>query len=302
MNINGTERTRLTPIGTSSWHPLWSPNGKVLAFLSTVNDGKVNLYVAQKGSTQLTQLTSWDDMTKPTSTKLDTPFTWSPKSDEIAYCYKNQIWVVNLDNLIQTTLVTTDPDYIISSLQWAPHRENKFIAYTVHKGDNYYSIKIANPRLKDTLTLVESLKSVPLISWSSDASKLAYLSDESSVYSTTVEDTTPKGLYVGTLPILGGILAFTPADGGKRVLVLAKKTPTEPTFHVAVLDPPKNDKDIPAFKFLTEDAIDYAVWSPDGTKIAYTANGELWIMDSANGMNKTRIALTGIQFPDWSKK
>lgn len=302
MNINGTERTRLTPIGTSSWHPLWSPNGKILAFLSTVNDGKINLYTVQKGSTQLVQLTFWDDMKESTEDKLDAPFTWSPKSDEIAYCYKNQIWVVNLDTLNQTTLVSSDPDYTITSLQWAPHRENKFIAYTVRKGENYYGIKIANPRLNDTLTLVESLKAVPGISWSSDASKLAYLSDNSSVYSTTIEDTTPRGMFVGVVPVLGPKIAYTPADGGSRLMVLAKKTQDEPSYHVAVLDPVKNDKETPALKFLTEAGIDDAVWSPDGSKIAYVTSGELWTMDAANGTNKTRVAITGIQSPDWSKK
>src|ERR1700677_935687 len=115
MNTDGTERVRLTTIGTSSWHPLWSPNGKILAFLSTTNDGKENLYTIQKGSTQLTQITSWEDMPKPTPAFLQPPFSWSPKSDQIAYIYKNQVWTVSLDPLEQTTLVSVDPAFTIST-------------------------------------------------------------------------------------------------------------------------------------------------------------------------------------------
>ena len=48
MNPDGTDVTRVTPKGVDGWYPTWSPNGKLLAFLSSV-DGKVNLYVLKKG-------------------------------------------------------------------------------------------------------------------------------------------------------------------------------------------------------------------------------------------------------------
>jgi len=303
MNTDGTERTRLTTIGTSTWYPLWSPNGKILAFLSTANDGKVNLYTIQKGSSQLTQVTSWEDMSKPASLVLQAPFSWSPKSDQLAYIYKNQVWIASLDTLEQTTLVTVDPAFTVSTVCWAPHRDNKYIAYTVLRGTNYSSVFLVNPRLKDKLSLADSRVLIPSISWTSGAEELAYLSGKNSVYTTKVEDTTSQPLVSSASPDFAPFISFSPVDGSTRLLLLAKQTPNDTGYRVAVVDKPaKGDNDTGTLKYLTPAGVDSAVWSPDATKIAYVISGELWIMDSVSGMFKTRIALTGIQSPDWSRK
>ena len=303
MNTDGTERNRLTPIGTSSWHPLWSPNGKILAFLSTTNAGKVNLYIVQKGSTQLTQLTNWEDMGKPDPAFLQAPFTWSPKSDQLAYIYKNQVWTVTLDTQDQSTLVSVDPAFTIISVAWAPHRDNKYIAYTVRRGVHYSSVLLVNPRLKDQLSLVDSRRLIPAITWTSGAEELAYLSGNKAVYTTTVEDTTSKPVIVDASPDLAPYISFSPLESSTKLMLLAKQTVNDTGYRVAIVDQPaKTDQDTGKLKYLTPIGVDSAVWSPDGSKIAYVISGELWIMDSTNGLNKTRIALSGIQSPDWSKK
>ena len=303
MNTDGTERTRLTPIGTSSWHPLWSPNGKILAFLSTTNAGKVNLYVVQKGSTQLTQLTNWEDMGKPDPAFLQAPFTWSPKSDQLAYIYKNQVWTVTLDTQDQSTLVNVDPAFTIISVAWAPHRDNKYIAYTVRRGVHYSSVLLVNPRLKDKLSLADSRLLIPALTWTSGAETLAYLSGNKAVYTTTVEDTTSKPVIVDASPDVAPYVSFSPVEASTKLMLLAKQTVDDTGYRVAIVDQPaKTDKDTGTLKYLTPAGVDSAVWSPDGTKIAYVISGELWIMDSTSGLNKTRIALSGIQSPDWSKK
>jgi hypothetical protein len=177
------------------------------------------------------------------------------------------------------------------------------VAYTVRKGLNYFSVMLANPRLKDKLTLADSITSIPAITWTSGAEKLAYLSGNKSIYTTTVEDTTPKAVILSASPDIAPFISFSPVDDSTKLMLLAKQTPSDTGYKVAVVDQmSKSDQDPGTLKYLTPAGVNAAAWSPDGTKIAYVISGELWVMNSDNGLNKTRIALTGIQSPDWSKK
>ncbi len=302
MNTDGTNRNRLTPVGTSSWFPLWSPNGKWLAFLSDMKDGKMNLFILKKGTAETLQLTSFDDMRFVDASNLKPPFSWSPRSDEIVFYYHNQVWKIGMDSYAQESLTTVDTNYSISAIEWAPHRDNRYVAYLVKKGVQYFSLNLANPRLRDDLKLAES--SVPLsdISWSSDARDVAYISDNTVVYSASAQTSTPKVLVGLSGPLLGPLVSFSPAESGTTLMVLAKQDPVEMMYRVAIVEKFASDKDSGSLKYLTEPGVDYAIWSPDGSKIAYLQSGELWVMDAHTGANKTRIAATGIQSPCWSKK
>ncbi len=302
MNTDGTDRTRLTPIGTSSWFPLWSPNGKLLAFLSDMKDGKINLYVLKKGATEAQQITFFEDMSFKDATNLKPPFSWSPLSDEIAFYYHNEIRKVWEDSYELETIATVDSEFSISAIEWAPHRDNKYVAYLVKKGVNYFGLKISNPRLKDDLKLTDS--SVPLsdISWSSDARDVAYISDHTIIYSASAQTSFPKVLLSLPSSLLGSLISFSPSETGTILMVLAKQDAAESGYRVAIVDKFAKDSDPGSLKYLTEPGVDYAIWSPNGSKIAYLQSGELWVMDGLTGANKTRIAATGILSPCWSKK
>ena len=303
MNTDGTDRTRLTPMGTNSWMPIWSPNGKELVFLSNMNDEKVNFYLYIKGKKDFVQLTSYEDLAIPSVKKLKPTFTWSPKSDEIAYIYNNQIWRLEIDTQEQETLTSLDSAYSVSAIEWAPHRDNKYLAYIIKEGTNFYTIKLLNPRLKDELKLADYNNPILDISWSSDAGQVAYIVNNM-IYSGSAETSQPKSIIVNASPDLGPFLAYSPAESSTpRLLVLAKENADDAGYRVALIDQAsKNDQDPGILKFLTSPGIDSAIWSPDGSKIAYVTDGDLWVMDSSNGANKTRIAATGIQSPSWSKK
>jgi hypothetical protein len=144
---------------------------------------------------------------------------------------------------------------------------------------------------------------IPAITWTSGAEELAYLLDKNAVYTTTVEDTTSKPVIVDASPDLAPYVSFSPVESSTKLMLLAKETTDDTGYRVAIVDQPaKTDQETGKLKYLTPAGVDSAVWSPDGTKIAYVISGELWIMDSISGLNKTRIALSGIQSPDWSKK
>jgi len=302
MNPEGSERTRLTAIGTSTWFPLWSPNGKLLAFLSNMSkDGTVNLYVGKKGSTQFEQITAFSDMTIGNPGSLKAPFSWSPKSDEIAFAYHNQVWKVDLTTHLQTTLTSQDPAYSISTLEWAPHRDNKYVAFLVKKGINFFGLMLVNPRLMDQLKLVESTYPVSDITWSPDAKIIAYTQNNYQIYTASAETSIPKLIINNASPELGSLISYSPAETTPVLMVLAKKDISDQGYRVATVAKSSSGKDAGTFNFLTEPGVDNAVWSPDGRKIAYTQSGVLWVME-ANGSGKTRVAATGILSPNWSKK
>jgi hypothetical protein len=86
-------------------------------------------------------------------------------------------------------------------------------------------------------------------------------------------------------------------------MLLAKESPEENSYRVAVLDKASKDETDPGtIKFLTEPGVVNALFSPDGSKIAYVQSGELWVMDAPSGAHKTRLAAIAPQQPCWSKK
>ncbi len=305
MNTDGKERIRITEIGTSSWFPLWSPSGKILAFLSTGKSGKVNLYTYQKDTGGVTQLTEWDDMAVPAPRSLKPSFTWSPKSDEIAYIYRHQVWKYEFSNEEQTTITTVDPSCSITSIAWAPHRDNKFLVFSVKRGVDYYSVMAVNPRLKDSVTLVDIHRPVLDLSWTPDADHVAYMVDSKDIYTVSIHDSVAKAVILSASPEMGALVSYSPVESSSvQLLTLAKQTLDDKGYRVAVVDKAaKTDQDTGTLKYLTEQGVINATWSPDASKIAYVnSSGELWVMDALTGGSKKRLAATGIQSPDWSKK
>ena len=124
----------------------------------------------------------------------------------------------------------------------------------------------------------------------------------SSIYTASAETSLPKIIFNSAFPLLGPLVAYSPSEAGSGLMVLAKKDLTELDYRVALWNKPATDQDPGSLKYLTEPGVVDAVWSPDGSQIAYVQSGELWIMDSATGGKKFRVAATGIQSPCWSKK
>jgi Tol biopolymer transport system component len=269
-----------------------------------MNDGSINLYTIKKDGTELKQLTSYSDMVIDDPNRLKPPFSWSPRSDEIAFIYNRQIWKIELDDLTQVTLASPDSSYTISTIEWAPHRDTKYVAYLSKKGDNFFGLMLVNPRLKDKLDMGEMKFPVSDLSWSPDARKVAFIQNNNQIYTASPDTSLPKLIIYNASPELGSLLSYSPVESGSPVLMtLAKQTTADTGYRVAIVDQPsKGDQDTGSLKYLTEPGVTDAIWSPDGNKIGFVMDGEMWTMDAFNGANKTRIAATGIISPNWSKK
>lgn len=301
MAPDGSGIERLTPKGANAWFPLWSPNGKILAFLSDMNNGKVNLFVAAKGSKVFRQLTFFDDMTAPRENPAQAPFTWSPRSDQIAFIYKKQVMLVELDKLSQVSLAQVDPNYQIVAIDWAPRRDNRYVAYLVRQGEGYHSLYLVNPRLHDIMQLASLHETAGPIGWSSDASSVAFIHNNS-LSEVAYETKRTKAILQEATPEYGPILSYAPVDGNTSILMLAKKDKSDEDFRVALVGKASADTSDPgSLKFLTEDGVEFATWSPDATKILYVRQGAIWVMDAA-GANKKRVSLAGAKTPAWAAK
>jgi len=301
MATDGSDVVRLTPKGSNAWFPLWSPSGKVLAFLSDLEKGKTNLFVMQKGSKELKQITFFDDLGEPRDTPHQPPFTWSPRSDQIALIYHQQIVLIDLEKLSHTTVTTVDPNFSILSLDWAPRRDNRYLAFIVHQGEKFHSLWLVNPRLHDRIQLAEIHETAGPLCWTSDANSVAYFWGNN-LSEMAYETQRAKAILQEASTEFGPILSYAPVDNNPGILLLAKKDKDDKGYCVALVDKAAaDDKDPGTLKYLTAPGAEEAVWSPDASKILYVLQGGLWVMD-ASGANKKRISLAGVQSPAWGKK
>src|SRR5581483_2755594 len=132
---------------------------------------------------------------------------------------------------------------------------------------------------------------------------VAYILGHDSIYSASSDRSLPKPILINQTAPLGDLLTYSPSEGGTLLMLLAKKSPDENAYRVAIVDKPSKDgSDNGTLKFLTEPGVVNAIFSPDGSKIAYIQSGELWVMDAASGAHKTRIAAIVPLQPCWSKK
>ncbi len=301
MNADGTQRMRLSPPGSRNWHPLWSPDGKSLAFLSDMNGGKLNLFAFQKGVSGFRQLTFYADMTLPSPQSLKPPFSWSPKGDEIAYIYRRQLWKVGLSGYSGVSLAAVDPAYAIVAVDWSRGAQADYVAYLVRKGRESHGLWLVNPRLLDKTQLAEIDLPVSDIAWSPDGLRVAYQAGASSIFTVSPKSSVPQPVIQNANPRLDSLLGFSP-NAAASLLVLAQKAATDKGYRVGMVrQSSKSASDTGALDFLTEAGVDYAAWSPDGSKIVYTQRGDLWAMNP-DGKGKTRLAATGVAFPSWGKK
>ncbi|MGH7738929.1 MAG: hypothetical protein ACREL1_02165, partial [bacterium] len=235
---------------------------------------------------------------------LKAPFSWSPRSDQIAYIYHKQIWLTDLNKLSTGSLFTpSDPSFSISDIDWAPYRDNKSIAFFVKKGPQSFALWLVNPRLLDKLKLAEIPYEASDLTWSSDARQVAYVFQSKNIYTASPETSAPDPVILNASPQLGGLLRYSPSETGTdSLLVLAKEDLSDKNDRVAVVaQKSKGDNDSGTLTYLTDPGVTDALWSPDGKKIAYLLSGNLWVMN-ADGSHKTEISIAGVQSPDWSRK
>jgi len=179
VNTDNLELTRLTQNKAEDKWPIWSPDGKKIAFMSN-RDGNWEIYVMNSDGSEITNITN---------NKADDMYpTWSPDGKRIAFtsdCDGNsEIYVMNSDGSDQTRL--TENYNIDFNPVWSP--DGKKIAFVSNTGTGL-DIYVINSNGFNHINLTKSSEGrygehhSP--SWSPDSEKIAYISvphDKGEIY------------------------------------------------------------------------------------------------------------------------
>lgn len=139
MNDDGSEQTRLTYNETNDNDPVWSPDGREIAFTSN-RDGLTRVYVMNADGSQVHRLTDLQDISEGDPA-------WSPDGKWIVFSAtttdghgKTTLQLVNLVSGEIKELVNSE--YILQSFSWSP--DSQFIWFpslidqsTVSRSDLY---------------------------------------------------------------------------------------------------------------------------------------------------------------------
>ncbi|HVO44323.1 MAG TPA: hypothetical protein VMT34_16975 [Aggregatilineales bacterium] len=93
INADGTGKIQLTHDAATDWYPVWSPDGKKIAYISSSKDATYHIYVMDADGSNSSQLTTTNDGFDGLS--------WSPDGKRIAFASmrdgNNEIYLMNAD-------------------------------------------------------------------------------------------------------------------------------------------------------------------------------------------------------------
>lgn len=258
MYTNGSSQTNITNNTFFDQYPDWSPDASQLAF-STNRDGDMEVYVMNADGSGATNLSN--------SPEYDYQPDWSPDGSRIVFSRMLQgsnfeIYVMNADGSGQTRL--TDSAGVDFTPSWSP--DGRSIAFASDR-DGERDIYVMNADGSGTpVNLTNSDWDERSPEWSPDGSKIAYSgyvvppgADPPSLQSAA-----PGFIQQGYDPGIDQIMVMDSDGTGKQNLSNSTDWDYEP------------------------------VWSPDGSRIAFTRYFEATDMEevfimNANGSGQTNI-------------
>jgi Tol biopolymer transport system component len=164
---DGSGLKNLTNNPEADTTPVWSPDGKRIAFVSA-RDGNENIYVMNADGSNVTRLT--DDPA------MDTMPLWSPDGTKIAYTSGNlylndtNIYVVNVDGQNSHRVTNYAPKTIVFSQAWSP---DGLYIYFLSNGQ----ISKVNVQSKEVVPVTSEKDPPGPFALSKDGSKLFYLTE-----------------------------------------------------------------------------------------------------------------------------
>src|SRR5881296_3648335 len=171
VSTHGGDPISMTAEGVSSSHPRWSPDGKYLAFLSSRNNGKTQVWLLNRLGGEATHLT-------------DTPqgvddFEWSPDSTRLVLVLRDPkpedleaAKDKDKDKPTAAAKPKTPPPFVIDRLQF----KCDTVGYLDRRRDHLYVFDVTSKKLTQ-VTSGDFDDSEP--AWSPDGKSLAFTSNRS---------------------------------------------------------------------------------------------------------------------------
>lgn len=155
----GDVRNMTNASGSAERLPLWSPDGKSLAYFSD-KSGEYKLYIAPQDG-----LTAPREITIPEPSFFYTP-TWSPNGAQIGFHDSHfRMWVVDVA-AGTAKVVDADPHYhgdrTITPI-WSP--DSRYIAYPKHLASNFRALFIYDTQTGQTRQVTDGLADVTFPAW-----------------------------------------------------------------------------------------------------------------------------------------
>lgn len=281
VNIDGSNPSRLTDSEENANVPIWSPDGKWIAYLLNLEDIAI---IASDGS---------DRTIITTDLGLDHPiylypfFEWSPDSQSIVISVfvpveelplLGSIWVVRVDGSASTQIVEEQPIYDLYLPNWSADGQQVLFTTLQAKG------RPSAIGIVDIETLSQTTLAIGPYSgayFSPDTTSIAAFSvaecDQGfDIVLIEVESLETTNLTHGSCPALPSPLQWSPDS---QQIAFDTSLDSFTVLNIRTMEAKSFTGSRP-------------VWSSDGEKIAYISSVSIWILNMEN-FSTTRVAMEG---------
>lgn len=168
MDSDGSDVTRVSGSSASEFYPVWSADGKKLAFVRAAEDGNTDIYTMNGDGSGIEQLTS--------DPSIDTDPSWSPDGSRIAFTRnldgQDEIYVVDADGSNEVRLTINKS--VEGNPAWSP--DGEWIAFARNDSGNVdiYAMR-ADGSSTVRLTDDPAMETEPL--WTPDGSGIVFLQE-----------------------------------------------------------------------------------------------------------------------------